>query len=186
MALIIGALGRRGETVRKAADIVVLVEIVSVWLARRPLIARLRLLLRLLSRRDDAEVVFRVLKVILRRDGIAAGVSIARQLEIFLRDVMRIAANLYVRAVGLVGTGERIGAPTIVIVVIIVVVAATHTLILPRSHRNSLPFLSVPSGISRASAAIIERIQVSSCSDSHDPHHSGPSQQKRPPRSRTS
>jgi hypothetical protein len=58
--------------------------------------------LRGLSGRDQAKIVFGVLKIVFGRDGIAAGMRVARQLQVFLRDVMSIATNFDVRPVGFV------------------------------------------------------------------------------------
>jgi hypothetical protein len=43
--------------------------------------------------------MFRVLQVILSGNRIASGMCVARKLEIFLRDMLRISANLDVRTV---------------------------------------------------------------------------------------
>ena len=43
--------------------------------------------------------MFRVLKIIFRRDGIAAGMGVARELQIFFRDVMGVAPDFHVRPV---------------------------------------------------------------------------------------
>jgi hypothetical protein len=55
-----------------------------------------------LSGCDQPEIMLGVLKVILRRDGIAPRMSISRQLEIFLCDVPRGSAYLDVRPMRLV------------------------------------------------------------------------------------
>jgi hypothetical protein len=85
----------------------------------------------LLRGRDHAEVVFGVLVVIFRRNGIARGLRVTRQLEVLIGDVVGGAADLHVGPVGLVDAGERI------LSLATVVVAATHTLVvvLTVSHR---------------------------------------------------
>jgi hypothetical protein len=99
--------------------------------ARLLLIIRLVLPKLLLGRRDQTKVVFRVLKVIFRRNRIARTLRIARKLQIFFGDVRRRAANFYVRSVGLMDPGQWI---------LMVVVAATfsittaHAFVLTVSH----------------------------------------------------
>ena len=92
-------------------------------------IAGLGLLLRLLGCCNNAEVMFRMLQIAFCHHGIAGGLRIASKLQIFFRNMMRRSANLHVWPVGFIGPGERIGAFAIIIV------AATHTLVLTRSHR---------------------------------------------------
>jgi hypothetical protein len=87
-----------------------------------------------LRRGDEPEVMFGVLEVIFRRDGIAAGMGVARQLQIFFCDMMRVAADFHVRPIRFVGPRERIGATAIVIG------ATPHALVLTRSHLLSLTF----------------------------------------------
>src|SRR5271168_5227094 len=84
--------------------------------------------------------MFGVLEIVFRSDRIPARVRVARQLKIFLRDMVRIAANLHVGAVRFVRTRQRIGPATIVCG------TPPHPLlILTRSH---LEFLGCTSAIS--------------------------------------
>ena len=92
-------LGRRGEAIGQAAHIVVIVHIVGVALAWRPRAAVLLLKLGRLRGGDQAIIVFGVLEIVLRRDRVAVGMGVARQLQIFFRDVMGVAANLNIRPV---------------------------------------------------------------------------------------
>jgi hypothetical protein len=122
---------RRGsETIRQGAEIVVII-LVDLNLAGRSHVARLGLRLRQLSRRDQPEVMFGVLQIAFRGDRIAGRLGITRKLEIFLGHMMRRAADFNVRAIGLIGTRERIRAFPIRI-------ATPHALILTWSHRSSL------------------------------------------------
>jgi hypothetical protein len=86
----------------------------------------------LLRRRDQAEVVLRVLKVVFGRDRIAGRMGVARKLKIFLGDMIGCAANLHVGAVGFINPRQRImisAVIVIVVVIIIVVVAPAHALV---------------------------------------------------------
>ena len=84
----------------------------------------------LLRRRDQAEIMFGVLEIIFRRDRIAGGLGVTRELEILLRDVIGRSADLHVGPVGFIDPCQRVVAATIIIVVVIVVVVApTHALV---------------------------------------------------------
>ena len=76
---------------------------------------------------DQTEVMFGVLEIIFRRDRIAGGLSVARELEIFLRHVVRGAANLYVGAVRFINPRQGI---LIAPVVVLLIVAPAHTLVM--------------------------------------------------------
>jgi hypothetical protein len=91
-------LGRRGETIRQPAKIAIIFQVV-VALSGRPLLTALGERLRRLRGGDKPEVMFGVLQIILRRDRIATRVSVSRKLEIFLRDMMRIAAYFDIRPI---------------------------------------------------------------------------------------
>jgi hypothetical protein len=58
--------------------------------------------------------MFGVLEIIFGCDRIAAGVGVARQLQVFFRDVMSVAADLHVRTIRLIGPGQRVGTSPIV------------------------------------------------------------------------
>ena len=92
------ALRRRSETIRHCRVVVIVVELGPFGLSRRPL-PGLRQGLGRLRGGDQTEIVLGVLEVIFGGDRIAASMSIARQLEIFLGDMLRVSANLHVRAV---------------------------------------------------------------------------------------
>ena len=127
LVLIAGALCRRGEAIGRAAEIIVVI-ILDLAIAGRPLLTALGQSLRGLGRGDQAEVMFRVLQVILGCDRVAASVGVAGQLKIFLRHVMRVAANLDVRSVELVRARQRVGPAPVVIW------PAAHPLVLTWSH----------------------------------------------------
>jgi hypothetical protein len=116
--LILRALGRRGEAIGHVV-VVDLVVVGALQAHRRRLLGRLR-------RCDQAEIMLRVLEITLRHHRIARGMRVARELEIFFRDVMRGAADFDVRAVGFIGARERVGA--------LAAVAAAHPLVLSRAH----------------------------------------------------
>ena len=118
-------LARRGEAVGHAVVVaVIVVEVDLSGLAPEAILGLLR-------GGDDAEIVLGVLQVAFRPDRIAGRVRIARQLQVFLADVVGRAPDLHVRPVRLEGSGERVGT----LAIIVIVVAAAHTFVLTRSHR---------------------------------------------------
>ena len=76
--------------------------------------------------------MFRMLQVALGGDGVTGGLSIARQLQVLFRDMVRCPPDLDVRPIGFVGPRERIGALPIV------GITTPHALVLTWSHRSSL------------------------------------------------
>src|SRR6185437_8680861 len=92
------SLGWRSETIRQGAEIAVVLQIVALF-SGRALLTALRKRLRGLRGGDEPEVMFGMLQIILRRDGISARVGVSRELEIFLGDMMRVAAYFDIRAV---------------------------------------------------------------------------------------
>jgi hypothetical protein len=124
-------LRRRGETIRHPAKIAVIVEVVLI-LSRRPLLTALCERLCSLRRCNKPIVMFGVLQVILRCNRVPTCVSISCKLEVFFRDVMRVAAYFDVWSIRFIGSRQRIGpAP-------IVCRPAAHPLILTWSHFNFL------------------------------------------------
>ena len=117
----------RGETIRQRVKVAVVVHAILV-LSGRPLLAALRQRLRGLRRGDETEVMFRVLQIILSCDWISARVSVSCKLEIFFRDMMRVAAYFDVRPVRFIRSRQRIGASPIV------GRPAAHPLVLTWSH----------------------------------------------------
>src|SRR5262249_29697950 len=79
----------------------------------------------LLRRRDQPVVMLGVLEIIFSPDRIARRLRVARKLDIFVGDVRGRAADLHVRAVGLVDPCER---------VLTLAVAPAHALVLTVSH----------------------------------------------------
>src|SRR6185312_11984418 len=91
-------LGWRSETIRQGAEIAVVLQIVALF-SGRALLTALRKRLRGLRGGDEPEVMFGMLQIILRRDRISARVGVSRELEIFLGDMMRVAAYFDIRAI---------------------------------------------------------------------------------------
>jgi hypothetical protein len=117
----------RSETIRQRVEIAVILQVILI-LAGRPLLTGLRERLCSLRSGNKPEVMFGVLQIIFRRDRISAGVSVSCKLEIFFRDVMRIAAYFHVWSVRFVGSRQRIGPSPIICR------PAAHPLILTWSH----------------------------------------------------
>jgi hypothetical protein len=92
-------LRRRGETIRQPAKIAVIFEVVAFALPGRSLLTALRQRLRSLRSGNKSEVMFRVLQIIFRRDRVSACVSVSRELEIFFRDMVRVAAYFDIRPI---------------------------------------------------------------------------------------
>jgi hypothetical protein len=82
--------------------------VVALFAALRALLEWLALAELLLRRRDQAEIMFGVLVIIFRRDRITRSGRIARQLDIFIGDMVGRSADFHLRAVGFVNPGQRI------------------------------------------------------------------------------
>ena len=117
----------RSETIRQRVEIAVIVQVILI-LAGRALLAALRQRLGSVRGGNKPEVMLGVLQIIFRRDRISAGMSISRELEVFFRHVMRVAAYFHVWSVRFVGSRQRIGPSTIICR------PAAHPLILTWSH----------------------------------------------------
>jgi hypothetical protein len=61
---------------------------------------------------DQSEIVFGVLKIVLRGDRVAARVSVARQLKVSFSNMQRTATNSDVRAVRVIRTSQGVGFAT--------------------------------------------------------------------------
>src|SRR3954453_6656321 len=85
----------------------------------------------LLGGGDDAEIVLGVLEIVLGRHRIAARLRVAGELAVFLGDMLSRAADLHVRAIGLIALRQGIGP---LVVVAVVVVTTAHTPVLSWSH----------------------------------------------------
>jgi hypothetical protein len=120
---------RRSETIRQPAKIAVIVQVVVVF-PGRPLLTALRERLCSLRGGNKPEVMFGVLQVILSPDRITACVGVSCQLEIFFRDVMRVAAYFDVWPIRFIRSRQRIGPSPIVRR------PAAHPLVLTWSHFN--------------------------------------------------
>jgi hypothetical protein len=103
------------------------------------LVLRLALPELLLRRRDQAEIVLGVLVVVLGGDRIAGGTGVARELQIFFRDVGCGAADLDVGAVRFEHPGHRVLAAPVIIIVMVIVPVAHPLVVLTVSH--VLPFI---------------------------------------------
>jgi hypothetical protein len=119
---------------------------VHILLGRRSLRLIVRILLAelLLRRRDQAQIMLGMLMVRFRSDVVADRGGIARELQVFLGDVVRGAADLNVRPVRLVDTRQWIVVMAaivmvmaIVIIIVVVAVASAHALVLTVSHHGS-------------------------------------------------
>jgi hypothetical protein len=118
---------------RVVAFVVEVVAPIEIGALERLLRRRVRILLRELRlRRDDqALIMFGVLEITFRRHGIAGGLGVARELCVFLGDVVSGSADLHVRAVRLVHPRHRIVATAIasahaILVVIVMVLSVSH------------------------------------------------------------
>src|SRR6202521_2491332 len=132
---------RRAAGIRLAtgvALVAVAVEIVAVAALLGLLILLMRILLTelRLRRGDEAEIVLGVLQIAFRRDGIARGLRIARELHILLGDVVGGAPDLHVGAVRLVHARQRI--VTAATAAAAAAIAGPHALLLSVSHRRSI------------------------------------------------
>ena len=100
-------LPRRGEAIGQTTEIVIIVQVFRTGFSCSSHVALLGLELRGLRGGDQSEIVFGVLKIVLRRDRIVARVSVARQLKVFFSYVQRSATNSDVRAVRVIRTSSR-------------------------------------------------------------------------------
>jgi hypothetical protein len=131
LRLLIGALSlrRRGETIRQRPEIAIVFKVV-IALSRLSLLTALGERLRGLRGCNKSEVMFGVLQIILCSDRISPSVGVSGELEVFLSDMMRVAAYFDVRSIRFVGTRQRIGASPIVRR------PAAHPFVLTWSHFN--------------------------------------------------
>ena len=86
-------LPRRGETIGQTTEIVAIVQVFWSGVSCGPHVAILALELLGLRGRYQPEIVFGVLKIVLRGDRVAGCVSVARQLKVSFRHMQRRAAN---------------------------------------------------------------------------------------------
>ena len=130
----VGLLARAVRLLKRPAVLLALLELLigarlellivatlGAWLEIRVLLAEL-----LLRSRDQTEIMFGVLKIILRRDRIAGRLRIACKLKIFVRHVIGGSANLDVRTVRFINPGQGI---LIAPVMVLLVIAPAHTLV---------------------------------------------------------
>ena len=81
----------------------------------------------LLGRCNDPIIVLGVLIIVLGSNGVAGGLRVARELNVFFHNVRWIAADFHVRSVGLVDARHGV-------VTLAMVIAAAHPLVLTVSH----------------------------------------------------
>jgi len=105
-------LPRRGEAIGQTTEIVIIVQVSRTGFSSSPHVARLGLELRGLRGGDQSEIVFGVLKIVLRGDWVATRVSVARQLKVSFSHMLRRAADSYVRAVRVIRTSQGVGFAT--------------------------------------------------------------------------
>jgi hypothetical protein len=120
-------LGGGSETIGQRVKIAVIVHAVLV-LPGRPLLTALRKRLRSLRGGDEPEVMLGVLQIIFRGDRVSARMSVSCELEVFFRDVVRVAAYFHVWSIRFVGSRQRIWAAPVVRR------PSAHPLILTWSH----------------------------------------------------
>ena len=116
--------GERRELVGNSSEIVLVVLNVALRFEGLAPVGVRGLLLR---RRDQPEIMLRVLQQILRHDDIAGSLRVARKLQVFLRDVLGGAANLTFGTVRFERARQRIGA-------FAPVIAPAQPLVLSWSH----------------------------------------------------
>jgi hypothetical protein len=100
------------EAVGQTTEIVVIVQDSRTGIFCSPHVAVLGLELRGLRCGDQSEIVFGVLKIVLRGDRVAARVSVARQLKVSFSHMQRTAANSDDRAVRVIRTSQGVGFAT--------------------------------------------------------------------------
>jgi hypothetical protein len=83
----------RGETIGQAAEIVAIGKVFWSGVSCGPNVAGLALELLSLRGRQQPEIVFGVLEIVLRSDRVVGCVSVARQLKVSLRHIQRRATN---------------------------------------------------------------------------------------------
>jgi hypothetical protein len=110
------------------AVVVRIVREITARIARLLLIVGLGLPKLLLRRRDQAEIVFGVLVVILGGDGIARTLCITGKLEVFLGNVRGRPSNFHIRSIGLIHPRQWI------LMMTTFAVATPHALVLSVSH----------------------------------------------------
>ena len=117
-----------------------------------------------LRRRDQPEVMLRVLIVVFGRDRITGALRIARELDVFLCDVGGRAANFHVGAVGLVNPCQRILA------LATMAAAAPHAL-LTVSHGVSVRQPLIDCGLRRDLANLkVPRTEAKCAAARHPPN----------------
>src|SRR5271166_5714823 len=105
-------LPRRGEAIGQTTEIVIIAQVFRTGFSCSSHVALLGLELRGPRGGDQSEIVFGVLKIVLRGARVAARVSVARQLKVSFSYVQRSATNSDVRAVRVIRTSQGVGFAT--------------------------------------------------------------------------
>jgi len=95
-------LTRGGEAIGQATEIVAVIQVIRIGFSWGRHVAILELLLHRMRGGDQSEIVFGMLKIVLGGDRVVARVSVARQLKVSFRHMLRGPANSDVRAVGVI------------------------------------------------------------------------------------
>jgi hypothetical protein len=93
------SLHARREPIRQGTDVILIVHVFGIEIARNSFVAVLGPNLRGLRSSDEPEIMFRVLQIVLCGDRIVAGMSVARQLEVLFRHLPRGASYFDVRPI---------------------------------------------------------------------------------------
>jgi hypothetical protein len=101
----------RAEAIGQTSEIVIIVQ-VSRTVSCSPHVAVPGPELRGLRGGNQSEIVFGVLKIVLRGDRVAARVGVARQLKVSFSHVQRTATDSDVRAVRVIRTSQGVGFAT--------------------------------------------------------------------------
>ncbi|MGK2227479.1 MAG: hypothetical protein ACI9GK_001296 [Devosia sp.] len=99
----------------------------------------------LLGARNDTEIMLGMLEIILRHHRVTARLGVAGELQIFLGDMGRVAAHLYIRTIALEIAGQRINVlasavPTALPVFILII--GSHLVALSNSRKISVTLLA--------------------------------------------
>jgi hypothetical protein len=104
----------RAEAIGQTSEICTIVQVFRTGISCSPRVAVLGLELRGLRGGDQSEIVFGVLKIVLRGNGVAARVSVPRQLKVSFSHMQRTAANSDVRAVRVIRTSQGVGFAAVI------------------------------------------------------------------------
>src|SRR5690606_14272122 len=86
------------------------------------------------GRHDDAVVMFSVLKIVFCHHAIARCLCVPRKCRVFFCNMLRIAADLHIRAIAFVIARQRIGALAVIVVIIVIPPSAHAPVLLCWPH----------------------------------------------------